>query len=122
MLPKNYVVIDEEEMTYVEGGKTYKYQKGDKAGMEDCYVSAATLAYVAGVSWIVTKASAACSLVSGGIGAVIGGFFKLVQWASAYFAQQFFVAGETAKAIYKKSAYSITVNMVCGVPTSVVCC
>lgn len=121
VMPSSYAVMDEDEMTYVEGGKEYKYKKGDATGYKDCYQSAATLAYVAGISWIMGKASAACTIMAGPVATVMTAIFSLVKWVCAAFASQFFYAAETARAIYKKSSYTICVNTFLGVPTSVSC-
>ena len=121
VMPSSYAVMDEQEMTYVEGGGEYNYKKGDATGMNDCYGTAATLAYIAGISWIAQKAASACSLITGAISGAFSVIFVLVKRAAGYFAKEFFYAAETARGMYKKSAYTIKINTFFGVPTSVTC-
>ena len=121
VMPSNYAVMSEEEMTYVEGGKNYTYKKGDYTGIKDCYQSSFTLAYIAGVSWVMGKVAKACTLIAGPVGTVMTAILSLTKWVCTNFAAQFFYAAEQAKAMYKKSSYTICVNTLLGIPTSICC-
>lgn len=121
VMPSSYAMMEEDEMCYIEGGSAHTYKKGNTSGYKEAYQTAATLAYFVGVSWIINKASTACTIMAGPVATVFGSIAKLASWACAYFAEQFFYAAETAKAMCKKSKYTIEVVTHLGVPTSVVC-
>ena len=121
VLPKNFAAHTEDEMMYLDGGISYTYKKGSKTGLRDCYGMAAMMATYCGLSALLSKASVAIATLSAGASTIFAAVFKGMSWYTGYLATAFFNAGEAAKAVYKKRAYTITINTFLGLPTSVHC-
>lgn len=79
-MPSNYALMNEEEMTYVEGGRTSKVYMASEA---ISYLSnQAKLCTVETLGGVVIAGAAAVTIVAGMAGAAIAAF--AAQWASAY--------------------------------------
>ena len=92
VLPSSYAVMNEEEMTYVEGGATYKISK--KTVYKKASVAVSDYLYCSRVLKVWAVGMVICSAVAGAlvgqvVGAIIGGCMGLVagsvvwNWASA---------------------------------------
>lgn len=98
VMPSSYAVMDEEEMTYVEGGRTSKIYRASEA-----------LTYLSNQVKLCTAESAA-SLAVAGVGAatiivaVVGGLASALmgQWASAYASAKTTIERQCRKAGNKK--------------------
>lgn len=119
--PSHYVPLTEEEMTYVDGGKVtyYDYRKGDKTGVRDLYSCAGVMATAAGLTALVSRASKAMIALNPGLAVVFKVVFAIASAYTGYLAEQFFAAAQTAEAMYKRSSYTVAINSIIGIKTSV---
>lgn len=115
--PSSYVLMSEEEMEYVDGGKVtyYKYGKGSKTGVNDLFRAAGLMASIAGLSWIISRASTKLLVLNPGLGVAFKCIFKVSTAYASYLAEQFLSAGIDAEGIYKRRSYEVAVNSIIGI-------